>query len=387
MTLNTQQLRRASAAPREPDAGPALARPPANLDVLMIGAGNSGESVALGCQALGIHDRVWIPAIGLNNDRLPPRLIAVPQADRGSAALELADRLVLDGENPRERLLDEPLLAQRYRPLLRGLPVLETYPRAGAGGHGHPAIAALDIDLSINLVLSWLRGGIHQLRGAPHASTGQTELQRRLAAWRQHDDTTRELRVVLIGGAAGAMGNASHQLLPYLVRHVLAEQGITRYELWGVLLGPRAFSGLTPYTRQNFRALLEGIEQLSRHGMRRRFINDLEIAMQQPPYDRVFLLDDPRLPGTAAKVTEQELDVFLSQSALSLYTLLRGTVWPTVASHTANDDGVARADGRLRYLHTARAVVLRADREQLRAELEQRLAQRALSHFIERFAA
>lgn len=387
MTLNTQQLRRFSAPARDPQARPAPARPSTSLDVLLLGAGNSGENVALRCQALGLHDRVWLPAIGLNNDRLAPRPIAVPQADGTSTALELSERLVFHGENPRERLLDEPLLAQRYQPLLRGVSVFETYPRAGAGGHGLPIIASLDIDLSIDAVLGLLRGGIRQLRGVPPASGGETELQRRIAAWRQHDEAPRDRRVVVIGGAAGAMGNASHQLLPHLVRHVLAEQGITSYELWGVLLGPRAFSGLTPYTRQNFRALLEGIEQLSRHGLRRRFINDLEIAMQQPPYDRVFLLDDPHLPGAAAKVTEHELDLFLSQSALSLYTLLRGTVWPTVASHTANDDGVARAEGRLRYLHTARAVMLRADRDQLRSQLEQRLAQRALCHFIERFAA
>lgn len=251
MTLNTQQLRRVSALAAATSERSAPARPPTTLDVLALGAGNSGESTVLRCQALALHDRIWLPALGLNNDRLPPRPLAVRQLDGTRTMLELTERLVLDGENPREQLLDDPLLAQRYRPLLRGVPVFETYPHAGAGGHGLPIIAALDIDLSINAVLGWLRGGIRQLRGAPAAAPGETELQRRLATWRSHDDTARELRVLIVGGAAGAMGNASHQILPYLVRQVLAEQGIARYELWGVLLGPRAFSGLTPYTRQN----------------------------------------------------------------------------------------------------------------------------------------
>jgi hypothetical protein len=124
---------------------------------------------------------------------------------------------------------------------------------------------------------------------------------------------------------------------------------------------------------------------MSRYGQHRRYANDLEIAMQRAPFDRVFLLDDPRLPGVAASVTEPELERFLDQSALSLYTLLRGTTWQTIASHTANDDGVARADGRLRYLHTARAATLRADPERLRAVLAAGLALRTLDQFVTQF--
>jgi hypothetical protein len=107
--------------------------------------------------------------------------------------------------------------------------------------------------------------------------------------------------------------------------------------------------------------------------------------LRQPPYDRVFLLDDGALPGEGTRVTESEIETFLDQSALSLYLLLRGTVWQTIASHIANDDGVARADGRLCYLHTARAALIGVDREQIGEFLTASLSARVLGRFIERF--
>lgn len=385
MHLNSQQLQRFNPAARRPETPDDAPAPPDNRDVVLIGAGNSGESVALRCYGLAYRDNIGLHAVGLNNDRLAPRPVGVYQSHGALMPLALADRLVLDDESPRDRIADDPLLARRYQALLRGIAVFEDHPRAGSGGSGHAAISALDIDLNIDLVLGWLRRALHTLRAAPADIPGQTDVQRIVAQRRPREQANREKRIVLIGGACGAMGNASHQLLPYLIRHVLAEQGLRTYELWGVLLGPCAFSGLTPFTRANFRALLEAIEHMSRYGQHRRYANDLEIAMQRAPFDRVFLLDDPRLPGVAASVTEPELERFLDQSALSLYTLLRGTTWQTIASHTANDDGVARADGRLRYLHTARAATLRADPERLREVLAAGLALRTLDQFVTQF--
>lgn len=389
MSLNSHQLQRfGRAAPKAP--GPSegdLPRPPAEMDVLLIGAGNSGEAVTLRCQGLAYTDGLWLNAAGLNNDRLPPRPVPVRCADGSAAPLELSGRLVLDGENPRERIADYPLLERRYRPLLRGLAVFETYPRAGAGGHGHPVISALDIDLAIDALLGWLRGELRKLYETPAAEAGQTELQRLIAARRRRDDVAREKRIIVVGGACGAMGNATHQLLPYLIRQQLAERGMAGCELWGVLLGPRSYCGLTPFVRHNYRAALEAIEFLSRNGQRRDYINDLSIASQQPPYDRVFLLDDPTLPGAGASVSEAEMERFLDQAALSLYLALRGTVWQTIASHIANDDGVARADGRLRYLHTLRGVAMRADRDQLTELLSAHLSAAVLDRFVDRFGA
>lgn len=358
---------------------------PLDQDVLLVAAGNSGESLALRCQALGVGDGRLLGALGINNDRLAPRPISLRQPDGTMVTLDLIERLVLEGDNPRDQLADYPLLKDRYERLLRGIPVFETHPRAGAGGHGHPVISALDLDLHSEAVWGFLHRGVRRLRTVPVAQSGQSEVQRLIWQSQQHQETAREKRIVVLGGACGAMGNAAHHLLPYVIRTILAEQEITNYQLWGVILGPRAFTGLTPFVRHNYRALLESLEYMSRHGQQRSYLHDRTIALQQPPYDRVFLLDDPALPGEGSRVSEAEMEGFLDRAALSLYLLLRGTVWQTLASHLANDDGVVRADGRLRYLHTVHGVLAGVDRAHLSDLLTTTLSRRLLAQFQQRF--
>ena len=386
MDRTSRQLRRYDprAATRSTGESSELLRPPIDPDVALLGIGNSAEEVTLRCQALAAMDDFTLIAAGLNNDRLAPRPITVRRADGAVLPLQLSERLVIDGDNPRDLMRDYPLLEQRYARLLRGVPVFETYPRAGAGGHGLPAISALDIDLHIESVLALLRRLLRRLRDEPPAAIGQSRIQS-IVAQTQHDRAPREKRILVIGGGCGAMGNAGHHLIPYLIRTVLAEQGIDDYQLWGVVLGPRTFSGLTPFVRHNFRALMEALEYMSRHGQRRAYINDLRIDMRQPPYDYVFLFDDPSLPGEGPKVTEAEMEVFLDRAALSLSLLIRGSVWQTVASHIANEDGVAREDGRLRYLSTMHGVVVGADRAQLASLLTAGLEMRVLDRLIQRF--
>lgn len=368
-----------------PDADPL--RPPLDPDTVLIGAGNSGEALVLRCQAIGYSDGVFWSAAGLNNDRLPPRPITVRRADGTTTSLALGERLVMDGDNPRERMLDYPLLVDRYRPLLRGVPVFETFPRAGAGGHGYPVIAALDLDLHIDAVLHLLRRTLAVTRDEPAQAAGQSAVQRVIAQSLRRQETTRERRIVVVGGLTGAMGNAAHHLVPYLVRQLMAEQGVSNYEIWGVLLGPRAFTGLTPFVRHNARALLEAIEHLSRHGQQRAYINDLVIRSQQPPYDRVFILDDPALPRAGTTTTEAELEQFLDRTALSLALVLRRSIWQPIASHLANQPCTAHDDGRLRYLHTVQSALIGADRGRLEAALTSALAARALDAMLDRFAA
>jgi hypothetical protein len=388
MTLNTRDLQRFShAAVVQPGSAEDPSRPPLQRDLLVLGVGNSGETVSLRTHAIAYTDGAWLPVAGLNNDRLPPRPLPVRRPDGTSEVLALVERLVLDGDHPRERVQDDPVLAPRYAALLRGVPVFETYPRAGAGGHGLPTISALDMDLHSAELLGWLRRQLRVLRDAPTPTGAASDLQQLVMRAQRRPDTPREKRIVMVGGAAGAMGNAGHHLLPPLIRHILAEQGIANYQLWGVLLGPRAFTGLTPYVRQNTRALLEAIEHMSRHGMQRAYGPDLLVRTQQPPYDRVFLLDDPAIPAAGATATEAELEHFFDRAALSLATLLRGTTWPTIASHIANDDGVPREDGQLRYLHTVQSALVAADRPRLRELLASAIAGEVTDRFLARFAA
>src|SRR5688500_12668560 len=102
MQLDSRNLQRFDRRALPPPVARAIdgQRPPADPDVLLIGAGNSGEAVALRCQALGYDDGVWFTMVGLNNDRLAPRPVQVRRVDGGSMPLALIDRLVLNGENP-----------------------------------------------------------------------------------------------------------------------------------------------------------------------------------------------------------------------------------------------------------------------------------------------
>ncbi|HWQ13969.1 MAG TPA: hypothetical protein VNL77_14310 [Roseiflexaceae bacterium] len=387
MTLDFRNLRRfdphASQQAARDGADPS--RPPLDRDIALIGVGNSGEAVTLRCQAIAMNDGVTWPAVGLNNDRLAPRPLVARRADGTPQPLGLTDRLVLGGEHPRERMQDYPLLRERYRRLLRGISVFETHPRAGDGGHGYPQIAALDIDLHINEVLRLLRRVLRP--AAEESAVGRSELQQLLARRQRGQEAPREKRIVIVGGACGAMGNAAHHLLPYLCRHLLAEQHVTSYQLIGVLLGPRIFTGLTPFVRYNGRALLQAIEHMSRDGQQRAYINDLTIDSQQPPYDRVFLIDDPTLPGGGERPTEAELERFLDRAALSLALLLRSNVWQTFASHTANHSGPLCADGRIRYLHTVQSALVGADRAHLADLLATTIACRVSEQALRRLEA
>ena len=384
LSLDITALRRFDAAA---PAAPAIsAGPPISGELLLVGVGNSGETLAQRVTALARGDGLHVAACGLNNDGLAPRPLIIRTPDGAHAQVDLTERLLFGGDNPRDRLRDYPLLERRYALLLRGIPVFETFPRAGYGGHGHPAVSALDIDLNISAVLTFLARQIRRLRGE-EAEGVRSDWERLLAAHRrQHAARSRRLRVVLIGGGSGSMGNAGHQILPYLVRHLLREAGITDYELWGIILGPQAFSGLTPYTRHNYRALIHALDRLTRDGQRRSYINDLEIAIQAPPYDRTFLLDAPALGGDGGRIVEADLERFLDRATVSLALILaRGTVWPTIASHMANDETTG-TDGRMGYLHTVHATIADVDRPQLTAALADRLEVAALESLTARLA-
>ena len=359
---------------RPTPAAPETTGPPERPDLLLLAGGNSGESVALRVQALAARDGTSIAAAGLNNDGLPPRPLSLRLPDGSETTLELTERFLMRGENPRDRLDEYPVLRRRYERLFRGVPVLETYNRAGYGGHGHPAISALDIDLHVHRIIPFLRRAIRRVRRGMQAGSGGSDMQRLLEEQRQQAQLRDQpLRIGVIGGGSGSMGNAGHQLLPYLLRHLLREMGIEDYELWGFILGPQAFSGLTPYVLHNYRALLDAMQFLARHGQQRDFIDGLSLSIAAPPYDRLFLFDDPSLPGESQQVSERELEAFLNRTALAIYLLMaRGTVWSTIASHTANPRDM-QGDGRLRFLSSARAVVADVDRGRLRELLQARL--------------
>lgn len=389
MFVDSRRLKRYQHTPTDSAGSAGTEHPPTDTDVLIGGMGNSGEGVALRVQALAYNEGVYIPVFGLNNDELPPRPLAIRTADQTETLLSLTNRLVFHSDHPRDQMLDHPLLTQRYRRLLRGIPVLETYPRAGHGGHGHPVISALDMDLHIDALLVFLRQVLRQVRDEPaNLAAARSDWERLRLTLRQRQGVQREKRIILIGGGSGSMGNAGHHLVPYLLRSLLADLEVQSYEVWGVILGPRAFTALTPFVRHNYRALLESLEHMTMHGHAREFANGLRIALQCPPYDRVFLLDDPRLPAAGTKVTEEEVDTFLDQTALSLALLLRGNVVQTVASHVANPEHAGVHDGGgLRYLHSIRGAVAGVDSDHLARLLTAHLTVQMVQTLAQRMAA
>lgn len=379
--MDTQHLKRATPDPG--DATPVMqpSHPPLATDLLLIGAGNTAEAVVLRLLALAWQEGVGYAGYGLNNDALAPRPIVVQRADGTRTELTLTDRLVLADDHPRATLRQYPLLIQRYATLLRGIPVFETYPRAGHGGHGYPMIAALDLDLQLPRVQAFLRQMLRPLRDPWRAGNQPaSDWERLRTTVQQRQQTHNRPRILILGSGCGAMGNAAHHLLPHLIRHHLADLGVTAYDLWGIVLGPRAFTGLTPFVQYNYRILMEALDAMTRHGLDRRYLPDLHLVLPVPPYDRVFLLDDPHLPGDGLAVTETELELFLDQVALSLFLLLRGTVWATLASHLANPDRVVRpAVAGPRFLHTVRGVLAGSDQHQLHALLTGHLEHQVLT--------
>jgi len=343
-------------------------------------------------QAHAWRDGYHIPALYLNNDAHGPTPIPVRFPNGEIVPVRAEERYVLGAEgNPRDQIKEHPLLVRRYsqRGLLRGIPVFETYNRGGRGGHSIPVISAMDIDLHIEELYAFLRRGLRWLRGDIQDLQARSDLERILKEQaRKQQAEAQSWIILIIGGGAGSFGNAAHQLLPYLVRSILQDMEIHNYELWGVVLGPRAFTGLTPDIAFNYRALLESLEHMAWHGQRREYINGLVIDTAVPPYDRVFLMDDPTLPAEGPVVTERELERFFDRAALSLHLLLNTGAWDVVASHAANPRAGAPAvtDHRVRWLHTVSGELAGADREGLLDLLSLTQEAKLLDEFVTRLS-
>lgn len=374
-TFARWELRRAGARQTQTAVEPTK-RPPTRRGLFLIACGNSGEEVAMRLLEFAWRDGFDIPTLFLNNDAKLPNAIAVRLADGETHWLRAENRLVVGNDgNTRDQIQDYPLLVQRYSPhtLLRNIPVYRTFNHGGRGGHAMPVISAMDLDLHIDEVYGFLRKGLSWLRdgatrGEPAARSDYERIIRERT--RKREVTAQSWIVAVLGGASGSFGNASHQILPYLAREILNELGIKSYELWGMLLGPKAFTGLTDETQRNYFALLTSLDYLARHGLERQFINDMKIRTATPPYDRIWLLDDAQLPRAQTFVTESELNAFFQRAAVSAHLLLSTEAWEVIASHHANParERGAQPDGRLRMWNSVNGALAGADSEAL-AEL------------------
>lgn len=370
------ELKRPGAKPEAIAPTKQIAHPPARRGVFVIAIGNSAEEVALRMRALAWRDGYDVPMLYLNNDLHAPNPITLRLRDGENAQLTAEDRFVIGGEgNARDQIKEYPLLEDRYlkQGLLRGISVFETYPHSGRGGHSLPIISAMDLDLNIAPVYAFLRKGLAWLREGSTSDDlrSRSDIERLILQRTQMQRVAAEMwNIVIVGGGAGSCGNMGHQLLPYLVREILRELGIGNYELTGVVLGPHAFTGLTPNVLFNYHALMQSLDHLAQYGQQRRYINGLTIDTQTPPYTQVILLDDPLLPREGPTVTERELNAFFARAALDLHLWLNTGAAEVIASRTANPradraDGTLNADERVRMFATVNAAVAGADKDGL----------------------
>lgn len=253
-----------------------------------------------------------------------------------------------------------PLLRKRYARdnLLRGIAVWDDRKLgvSGKGGGAIPSVTRMDIDLRISPLMTFLQDTLYKMLGESASGTPGTDLEHVIGEAALQEDHAHEHWIIpVIGGGAGATGNALLQILPYLVRYILRGKGIgaAQYQLIAFVHGPNAFKGLTPYVFTNYRALLHSLDYMTRNGLHTDFINGLKLDMDVPPYDQVFLLDDNTLPiDENGRVTEAGLDEFAERSARAIAVLLGSNALETIAARNVNPDTEGQDDGKLRWLST-----------------------------------
>jgi len=362
-------------------------RPPTKKGLLLLAAGGSGARVALEMQRLALLDGYSLDAAYIDNDVLAPQPLTLrtPAGEQMEVAAE--KRLVLAPEgNTRDILKNYPLLVRRYidKALLYGISAFESYNQGRRGGGGHPIFTAIDIDLAIEELSGFLYQSLAALRGDNEQVPAISDLDAIVKKQQRRKQASAvQPTIVLLAGGAGSSGNAGAQLYPYLVRRVLQELGIGQYELWGVILGPRAFTGLTPRTELNYTQLLHALNYMMQRGQRRSYINGITIDTATPCFDRIWLCDNPLLPANGKKVSDSELSGFFERTARGLHLLLNTGAWDLVASQLVND----APDRKVRAYGTLNGVMAGADTAALRELTALAKQERLLGHLVQRLAA
>lgn len=253
------------------------------------------------------------------------------------------EHLVLGAEKTRDDIRADPFLRARYDKggLWRGVPVSETFQRGGRGGLSYPTYAAAYYESERERALAAMHQWMAPL-AAPVEPVGTgSDLQ---MLYQQHKQTQtapneKPHRMVIVGSGVGSWGWIGHVLGAYDARLGLNALGLVNYELWGIVLGPNLYAGLTPNIKPNWRALIDQLRYLSRRGLHRKFgSHGAEVDLDAPPYDpgRILCADQARGPQDGRKATEEELDTFQWGVAASLALLLTSDAGDQLVSYSAN---------------------------------------------------
>jgi hypothetical protein len=370
------------------------ALPPAAQGLQLVGLGSAGCETTRQLVAQELRESRNLSAAYIDNAQagLKPLSVMLPSGETVEVGKRESLLIGAPGDR-RDRAKDYPLLAKRVQTTLGRTPVFEDshYSLSGNGGGALPPISALDIDLNIAALMTFLRERLRWLMNLEMAGD-MPDLQKQVAkrAYLQ-DAASRTTTIAIVFGTAGSMGNASAQLMPYLIRTVLNEMRLTNYQLIGFGMGWQAFRGLTTNVEMNFHALMHALEHLFRHGQQRDYINGLSIDMSVPPFDQFFLLDDPTLPldPKTGAVMESALQRFLWRSAQAIRALLGTNLWAEVMARAVNPDqaNALKDDGKLRWVNAINIATLGADKSGVQRLAEQLQKRNLLEGVARRLAA
>lgn len=349
--LSRIQLRRHSTTQVKETPKPETIRPRRHLRDLIIGWGGQGKRVLL--RILFILREMAIDSVGvvaIDGDAYDWPTLSLPGYD--PLCFNTDNSITLGETKSRDMLRADPFLRARYDRggLWRGVPVSETFQRGGQGGRSYPTYAAAYYESERERALAALHQWSAPLIAEPDPIVGSDLLvlyqQRQQAQARPHQ---KPHRVLIIGSGVGSWGWIGHVLGSYDTRLVLNSLGIANYELYGIVLGPNIYNGLTPNIKPNWHALMDQLRYLSRHGMHRKYGgHGAEVDIDAPPYDpaRLLLVDQARGPHNGRRATEEELDAFQWNVAASIALLLASDAGDQLVSQSANPvaDDAARPE-------------------------------------------
>ncbi len=320
----------------------AIARPPIQPRDLWLLWGGQGKRVGLKGKFILRELGVYSVSFGaIDGDAGDWPMLEVPGYE--PIFFEPDEFIVLGADKTRDDLRADPSIRARYEKagLWRGVPVSETFQRGGKGGLSYPSFAAAFYESERERALEAMHKWIMPLIAEPREDTTGSDLERLVQKRRKAKNAqqTKSRRIVQVGGDIGSWGPTGHVLGSYDIRMVTKSLGMRNYELLGVMLGPNLYENLTHNIKANFHAVIDQMQYLYQHGLHRTYGgHGADVDMDVPPYDpgRLFLADQARGPRNGRRATEEELEMFQWNVALSLVLLLATDAGDQLVSYASN---------------------------------------------------
>jgi hypothetical protein len=284
---------------------------------LFVGCGGSGQRVGVHLKALDELHGGALRHLCLDSDRGDHYETTLPG---GRVVRYGDDELCNFGvEDARTRLLDDTALAARFRPLLRGNPVAETY---GRGAGQCRAMGMLDYELDIETIHHRMVEAIRPFM--PITAGKQMTMQEIVASRDAQAEQEKPMNVWCVGSGCGGLNSSIFIHNAYYLQHVLEQHGINNFVLLGVLLGPKAYQKRGPNIGFNYAALLRELEQVNREGFAHTFANGEAVRFARPPFKLLFqldLVDWPADENLAERLSDHAMDAWLRHVALGIHLL------------------------------------------------------------------